>query len=145
MPHMHNGVAIADIRQGVTIADVFYPWPISPERQAELGIIYVDDDAPRADDRFYWNGDLSRPKDVALLKAGMVAQAKQTANALLAPSGWMIERSVDPSSGKPVPDDVLAFRAAVRKASNANEALINAAETVEDLAALKLTWPDASQ
>jgi hypothetical protein len=54
-----NGQPIPDIRNGVTADGVFYPWPISSETLAELGI--VDEPAAlRPDDRFHFvhdNGD----------------------------------------------------------------------------------------
>jgi len=145
----------------------------SPEERAAIGITEVAD-AVRADDRFYWDGDLSLPKaieDVLAtkedgsplmvqvydpateamvdtdqqvitrgLKHGMIAQVKQTAGTLLAATDWRITRAAE--GIKAVDADTLAARAAIRAASNANEAAITACTTTAELAALQLTWPE---
>ncbi|MRR50799.1 MAG: hypothetical protein EG825_07755 [Rhodocyclaceae bacterium] len=136
-----NGTPIPNIFAGIEVDEVFYPWPLNAERMAELGITEVPD-PPRQDDRFYWDGDLSRPKDLAMLKASMIADVKTQAAGLLAPSSWMIERLADPSSGKPVPPEVLDYRASVREAGAANEAAILALPDVAAMADFVMTWPE---
>jgi hypothetical protein len=144
----------------------------SPEERAAIGITEVADQA-RADDRFYWNGDLSLPKAIedvletkedgsplmvqvydpateAMvdteqqvitrgLKYAMIAQVKQTAGTLLAATDWRITRAAE--GIKAVDADTLAARAAIRAASDANEAAITAATTTAALAALQINWP----
>ena len=48
-----------------TLGDIQYPanwlWFSSAEDRAALGITW-ETEAPRADDRFYWNGDINNPK-----------------------------------------------------------------------------------
>lgn len=54
-----NGKPIRNIRAGVTVGGVQYPWPISPETMARLGIVDAPDQ-PRPDDRYHLvtdNGD----------------------------------------------------------------------------------------
>lgn len=144
----------------------------SPDERSAIGITEVADQT-RADDRFYWNGDLSQPKAVedvlatkedgsplmvqvydpvteAMvdtdkqvitrgLKHTMIAQVKQTAGTLLAATDWRITRAAE--GIKAVDADTLAARAAIRAASDANEAAITATTTTAELAALQLTWP----
>jgi hypothetical protein len=73
------------------------------------------------------------------LKSQFVAQVKATAGSLLAPTDWKVTRAAE--GVKAVDADTLAARAAIRAASDANETAIKACTTVEQLAALQLTWP----
>jgi hypothetical protein len=126
-----------------TAGDIQYPanWLrlASPEERAAIGITEVADPV-RADDRFYWNGDLSMPKDVDQLKAMLIAQVKQTAGSLLAPTDWMVIRKVERNVD--IPASVSAYRAAVVNASGSNEAAIESSSTTAELAGLQLTWPE---
>jgi len=72
------------------------------------------------------------------LKSQFVAQVKATAGSLLAATDWKVTRAAE--GVKPVDAETLAARAAIRAASNANEAAILACTTVEKLAALQLNW-----
>jgi hypothetical protein len=110
----------------------------SPEERAAIGITEVAD-AVRADDRFYWNGDASLPKDIDQIKTMLIAQVKQTAGSLLAATDWRITRAAE--GVKPVDVDTLAERSAIRAASDSNEAAIAACTSVEALASLKINWP----
>ena len=161
-----------------TAGDIQYPanWLrlASVEEREAIGITEMTDQS-RADDRFYWNGDLSQPKaiedmlatkgdgsplmvqvyDPATeemvdtdqqvitrgLKYAMIAQIKQTAGTLLAATDWRITRAAE--GIKAVDADTLAARAAIRAASDANEAAITTATTTAALAALQLNWPAA--
>lgn len=73
------------------------------------------------------------------LKSQMIAQVKQTAASLLAATDWKVTRAAE--GVKAVDADTLAKRAAIRAASDANEAAIAACTSVDALAALKLNWP----
>jgi hypothetical protein len=73
------------------------------------------------------------------LKSQFIAQVKQTAGSLLAATDWKVTRAAE--GVKAVDADTLAARAAIRVASDANEAAITACTTVEALAALQLNWP----
>lgn len=76
------------------------------------------------------------------LKSQMIAQVKATAGSLLAATDWKVVRA---SEGiKPVDADTLAARAAIRAASDANEAAITACTSVDALAALQLNWPEVN-
>jgi hypothetical protein len=125
-----------------TAGDIQYPanWIrlASPEERAAIGITEVADPV-RADDRFYWDGDINNPKDIDGLKTMLIAQVKATAGSLLAATDWKVVRAAE--GVKAVDADTLAERAAIRTASDANEAAITACTSVTQLAALKLTWP----
>jgi hypothetical protein len=100
------------------------------EEKAAVGITWVADPV-RADDRFYWDGDVNNPKDLVELKTQYVAQSKDTAGKLLNATDWVIirkaERNVD------IPADVTAKRAAIIAEANRLETAINGASTVEAL------------
>lgn len=108
----------------------------SPEERAAIGITEVADPAVY-DDRFYWGPGL--PKDLDQLKAQHIGQVKSIAGSLLAATDWKIVRAAE--GVKPVDEDTLAARAAIRAASDANEAAITACATVDELAVLAITWP----
>jgi hypothetical protein len=109
----------------------------SLEERAAIGITEAADPVPY-DDRFYWGTGL--PKDIDQLKDGMVAQVKATAGTLLAVTDWKVVRAAE--GVKTVDADTLADRAAIRAASDVNETAILACTTVDELAALQLTWPN---
>jgi hypothetical protein len=109
----------------------------SPEERAAIGITEVAD-PERYDERFYWG--VGNPKDIDMLKTNMVSQVKQTAGTLLAPTDWKVIRATETSLL--LDSETLAKRSAIRAASNANEAAINACVTVDELAALQLNWPE---
>jgi hypothetical protein len=89
------------------------------------------------DDRFYWGP--GNPKDLTTLKAQMIGQVKTTAGTLLAPTDWKVVRAAE--GVKACDQETLDARAAIRAASNANEALVTACTTVDELAAVQFTWP----
>lgn len=141
----------------------------SPEERAAIGITEVADPEVY-DDRFYWAPGVPKllndreefdeqgnPLFVKVydaqtqtmvdtaervvtkgLKSQMVAQVKATAGSLLSATDWKVTRAAE--GVKAVDAETLAARAAIRAASNANEAAILACTTVEELAALQLNW-----
>lgn len=125
-----------------TAGDIQYPanWIrlASPEERAAIGITEVADPV-RADDRFYWDGDINNPKDIDGLKTMLIAQVKATAGSLLAATDWKVVRAAE--GVKAVDADTLTERAAIRTASDTNEAAITACTSVTQLASLNMTWP----
>ena len=109
----------------------------SPEERAAIGITEEPDPATY-DDRFYWG--VGNPKDLDQCKAMLTAQVKQTAGSLLAATDWKIVRFAE--TGTAVDTATSEYRTAVRAASNANEQAIAGCTTVEELAALQLTYPE---
>jgi hypothetical protein len=102
----------------------------SPEERAAIGIT-EEADPVRHDDRFYWNGDITLPKDLAGLKTQFGAQVKDTAGKLLAQTDWMIIRQVERSVD--VPSDVVEYRSAIVAEELRLEAAITSVATVEEL------------
>ena len=130
---------------GFSVGGIQYPanWLrlASADEKAAIGIVEVAEPA-RADDRFFWNGDASLPKDVDQVKAMLIGQIKQTAGSMLAATDWRIVRAAE--GVKPVDADTLAERAAIRSASNANESAIIGSTTTAELAVLQFTWPETA-
>ena len=111
------------------------------EEKAAIGITEVPDPV-RADDRFYWDGDVNNPKDIDQVKSMLITQVKTAAGSMLAQSDWKVIRA---SEGiKPVDAETLAWRESIRTASNNNETAINACTTVDELAVLQLPFPQVN-
>jgi hypothetical protein len=108
----------------------------SPEERTALGITEAED-AATYDDRFYWG--VGNPKDITAVKEMLTTQIKQAAFSLLSPTDYKLIRKTE--TGEAVDDVTVAKRAAIRASATANEALIVAATTVDQLAALQFTWP----
>ena len=114
------------------------------EQKLAIGITWVAD-AVRADDRFYWDGNINNPKALADvtetvddkeyttkgLKSNFIAQVKQTAGSLLAQTDWYVvrkaERNVDISA------DIVTKRAAIVTEADRLETAITGVTTVEAL------------
>ena len=91
------------------------------DEKTALGITWVDDPV-RADDRFYWNGDVTLPKAPAMvdtterlvtrgLKYSWTAQVKHTAGTMLAQTDWMVTRKVERDVA--IPSATVTQRAAI--------------------------------
>ncbi len=143
----------------------------SPEERAAIGITEVPDEDTSFDSRFYWSKGNPKALEDKLevkedgtplmvqvydeatesmvdtdkqvvtkgLKSQLIAQVKATAGSMLAATDWKVVRAYE--GVKAVDADTLAERAAIRTASDANEAAIAACTTVEELAALQMVWP----
>ena len=130
----------------------------SEEEKEAIGITWEADTAP-VDTRFYWsegnpkrledepavdeNGDPVLDRDgVQIINQGLktvwVAQQKQQAGSLLAPTDWYVTRKAETDAA--IPAAVLAYRESVRTICGTREAEIAACTTTEELAAL-LTNP----
>ena len=116
----------------------------TPEERAAIGITEVVEQ-PRPDDRFYWvssNADgswTSVPKDVSAIKTMLIAQIKQTTASLLAPTDYKYIRKLE--TGQEIDAVTVQKRTDIRSAKDANEKLVNDAETVDALSTLSFTWP----
>tara|TARA_R110000822_G_scaffold305561_1_gene431373 strand:- start:102 stop:587 length:486 start_codon:yes stop_codon:yes gene_type:complete len=111
-----------------------------------LGITW-EDEPVRADDRYYWNGELDNPKamedvdavdedtDEKLvthgLKYQMTNQVNQTAGSILAQTDWYVIRKTERDVA--IPKDVVTQRAHVVAESNRLETAIAGAADVEAL------------
>jgi hypothetical protein len=131
------------------------------EDKAAIGLVW-EADPVRADDRFYWSGDINNPKAledvIALnvdgqnilddngnpiitkgLKSQFIAQAKQTAGSILAQTDWMITRKVERNVD--VPASTAQYRNSIVVRADELEAAIAAVATVEALIALDMSFP----
>jgi hypothetical protein len=100
------------------------------EEKLAVGITWQPDPV-RANDVFYWDGDVNNPKDLVGLKEQFVTQTKDTAGKLLSQTDWVIirksERAVE------VPAEVALKRTQIVTEANRLEVDINASTTVEAL------------
>ena len=110
----------------------------SPEEREAIGIT-EEPDPIQVDQRFYW--DTGIPKDHTQLVDQWVGQVKQTAGSLLSQTDWYITRASE--TGVAAPQSVLERRTELRALSNSKEALLEATETTDELAAY-VTSPDFS-
>jgi hypothetical protein len=128
-----NGEPLA-IDTPFTADDIQYPanWLrlSTLEEKTAIGITEVPDPEPY-DQRFYWGPGL--PKDHGELVELWVAQTKQTAGSLLAPTDWYIVRQAE--TGVVTPPETLLYRLALRAACGGKEDQINASTTTDDLVA----------
>jgi len=117
------------------------------------GLVW-EDDAASPDGRFYWSAGVAKALDdvnavdengdplmqdgeqvVTLgLKSNAIALVKAQAGGLLAPTDWMVVRSAE--NGTDIPANVLAYRAAVRLASETIETAITSVTTLDAFIAL---------
>jgi hypothetical protein len=114
------------------------------EQKLAIGITWVADPV-RADDRFYWDGNIDNPKaleDVTEtvegkeyitkgLKSQFVTQVKDTAGKLLAQTDWYVIRKAE--RNVEVPSDISLKRTQIITESNRLEVDIQASTTVEAL------------
>jgi len=139
---MLNGSPLA-LDTPFTSNDIQYPanWlrMTTLEEKEAIGITEVAD-PERYDDRYYWG--VGNPKDLDQCKANMVTQIKAAAGSMLAPTDWKVIRATE--TGIPLDADTLTARADIRAASNTNEAAVAVCTTVDELAALQLTWPESN-
>lgn len=122
--------------------------------KAAKGLVW-EDDAASFDGRFYWSAGVAKALDdvnevdddgnaindadgnqmVTLgLKSQAIDTVKAQAGGLLAPTDWMVVRSAE--NGTDIPANVLAYRAAVRLASENIETAITAVTTLAAFIAL---------
>ena len=160
---VQNETVVKTVQPGVAFEwdNISYPsnWCnlSTAEEKAAIGMVDVIY-SQRANERYYWvtqNAPVyntetrqvevnytNTPKDLAVLKSELVALVKEQTNNILSRTSWLLERFNDPSSGKPVPQNVLDYRAATRALCNTYEAQINAATSVDDLAVMNLQFPE---
>jgi hypothetical protein len=118
------------------------------EDKARLGITEAPDVDMNFDNRFYWAKDLPKALEdksedngstTKGLKSVFTSQVKQSAGSILAQTDWMVirkaERNVD------IPASVVAYRASVVAKADELEAAIAVVKTVEELAALDMSFP----
>ena len=152
MAYKYNGKVIRAGRAWADDNGLQHPanWmKMSDSRKTEIGLVYEADPVVASfDNRFYWSAGIERAlEDVNEvnddntpmldidgnqvvtkgLKSNAIAQTKETAAGLLAPTDWMIVRSAE--NGTDVPSATLAYRQNVRAASETIETAISGANT----------------
>ena len=150
------GIKTIQLDTPFTHNDIQYPanWIrlASEADKAAIGMTW-EDDPVRADDRFYWNGDINNPKaleDVTEtvegkeyttkgLKSNFISQVKTTAGSILSQTDWMVirkaERNVD------IPTSIITYRSSVVAKVDELETAIQAVTTVEELINLDISFP----
>ena len=122
--------------------DIQYPanWIrlATESEKSAIGLVW-EADAVRADDRFYWDGNINNPKDLDGLKSQFIAQVKTTAGSILAQTDWMVIRKAEHNVD--IPSAVATYRASVVAKADELETAISAVTTVEQLIALDLSFP----
>jgi hypothetical protein len=121
--------------------DIQYPanWlRLATAKQKKAIGITEEADPVRADDRFYWNGDINNPKDLAGLKDQFVGHIRSQASNLLSPTDWKVIRATE--AGDTIEDELKTQRQAIRTKCNNFEAEIMACKKVADLAAMQFNW-----
>ena len=98
--------------------------------KAAIGITWVADPV-RADDRFYWDGNIDNPKDLDVLKTTFKAQVKDTANKLLAQTDWYVIRKAEREIS--VPMTIADQRSIIIYEANRLETAIDGVANVEEL------------
>ena len=116
---------------------------VAPQADREaLGITEVPDPV-RPDDRFYIvdANNVGTPKNLTALKSEWKQSAKRQAATALAPSDWMVIRSME--DGNPLPANWKKYRADVRAFSSQLETNIDGAQNLDVFIALvtNQTWP----
>lgn len=142
------------IREGepFTIEGTQYPanWlnTSTPEEKEALGLKEAIIVGERKDDRYYWvsetleNGKLvytSIPKDLEMVRAWAHSSLNQQAYSLLFTSDWMIIRKAE--TNIEVPAEWSMYRDNIRLEVNIGRGKIDAAISVDDLAAIRHNWP----
>ena len=142
-------VKIVPTHKGITIGDtqhdknIYRLW--SKEELKNIGLLPYRENT--VDNRFYQRGSLSyevgsdevvgtyakTDKDVATLKEKMIDRVNARASSILSRDDWMVVRASE--GGTAIPDDIKAYRVAIRKESNDKETEIKA---LSDLDAVKL-------
>ena len=98
-------------------------------------------------DNFYyygWNsdGDALLPKPVADLKTTLVSQAKQTSASMLSDSDWYVVRKTETNTA--TPDEITAYRTAVRTNYTSLKTAINDASDIAGLQSIYTSTAGAS-
>ena len=163
MPYFLNGTQLRVGKSfrgtdGTWYPNTFLRHASQAEKDA-LGITWQPDPTP-VDTRFYWDHDLPKRLEdepavdengdavldadgVQVINTGLktqwVAQQKQIAGSLLAPTDWYVVRKSE--SGTEIPADVATYRTAVRTVSGQRETQITDAATFEEFVALVTNQP----
>jgi len=120
----------------------------TPEEKAALGLQEVITIGERKDDRYYWVSEqlvaaeliiTNTPKDFDGVQKQALAELDHHAYTLLFPSDWMITRKAE--TGVELQPEWVSYRDNIRLEVIVVRGQINAATTVDEIAAIKPNWP----
>lgn len=120
----------------------------TPEQKAELGLQEVVTVGERKDDRYYWVSEqlvgaeliiTNTPKDFDTVKQMASDNLDKQAYSLLFPSDWMVTRKSE--TGVDIKPEWETYRTDIRLEVNVVRAQIDAATTVDEIAAIVPNWP----
>ena len=138
------------LNQGFELNNYTYPanfLTVSSKEQLEtLGITWKEPPIQKfKNEKYYYNTVdsegvvVSTPKDLEMLKRGLLQGISRTAHSLLVSSDWMAIREIE--ADLPVSKDWVEYRSSVRDTCNSLEATIKLCASIEDLEAVKQDWP----
>lgn len=135
-----------------TVDGVQYPsnWLnlATAEDKAALGLVEVTTAGTPGNDQYFWVSEslvdgvrtyTNTPKELAPVQETALSKIKQAAFSALSGSDWMVSRESE--GGTAMAAEWKTWRASVRAATNATAALITAATTVEEIAAVSMELP----
>jgi hypothetical protein len=136
-----------------TIDGVTYPsnWlnQSTLEQKAALGLQEVVASNQPFDPKYYWTSETldgatltytGTAKDLADVQKQAIAQVDATAYSILLPSDYMAGKAFE--TGTTVPTEWADWRESIRATARAAIADIAAAQDVDTIAALTITWPN---
>jgi hypothetical protein len=118
------------------------------EQKAAIGLVEVQVVGAPQNDKYYWVSTtleegvmtyVNTPKDLITVQELAINDINATAYSLLAPSDWMVTKSVE--SGTPVDASWSTFRASVRDTANVGKGKVSVATNVDEIATLVIDWP----
>ena len=138
------------LNQGFKLNNLTYPanfLTVSSKEQLEtLGITWKEPPIQKFKNKKYYYNTVdsegvvvSTPKDLDMLKRGLLQEISRTAHSLLVSSDWMVIRENE--ADLPVSKDWVEYRSSVRDTCNLLEAKIKLCASIEDLEAVKQDWP----
>jgi hypothetical protein len=150
MSYYHDNKKLP-LNRTFTLNDISFPsnWLrlAGAEDKAAHGIEWKDDPALIfKNERFYYNSVdsdgavVSTPKDLDMLKRGMIGDANRAAHSMLASSDWMIVKQAEVSTG--IAAEWSEYRTEVRAEANRQGGQIGEATSIESLMAITANWPE---
>jgi hypothetical protein len=149
MSYYHDNKKLP-LNQGFELNNLKYPsnfLTVSSKEQLEtLSITWKEPPIQRfKNEKYYYNTVqdgvvTSTPKDLDMLKRGMLAQANQAAHSMLASSDWMIVKQSEVSTG--IAAEWSEYRTEVRAEANRQGGQVEEATSIESLMAITADWPE---
>ena len=156
MDWYHAILGLVSAYSSFTLDEIFYPagWLLTaPDEQRKALGFYPVQIGVRPNEIFYVvveqppvvENDVAvirytaLPRDIDLTKASLVSMVNNVQASILAQSDWVWTRKQE--TGKEPPEDIRAYRAAVRQAADDMIVAINACGTIGELEFVEMVWP----